>query len=101
VVKDLAAFKAKYGSTLPVAGQYSGSLANDGERIALVDAIGRTIHNFRYRDDWYDSTDGGGYSLTIVDPANPDLETWSQQAAWRASTQKNGSPGATDVALNQ
>ncbi len=97
VVKDIAAFKAKYGSTLPVAGQYSGSLANDGERIELVDAIGRTIHDFRYEDDWHDSTDGDGYSLTIIDPANPDPTRWSQQTAWRPSARKNGSPGVADA----
>jgi len=97
VVKDLAAFKAKYGSSLPIAGQYSGSLANSGERIELVDALGTTIHNFRYEDDWYDSADGDGYSLTIINPANPDLDTWSQQTAWRASAQRNGSPGKADA----
>ena len=97
VVKDTAAFKAKYGSSLPIAGQYSGSLANDGERIELVDAIGTTIHDFRYEDDWYTRTDGDGYSLTIVNPSNPDLETWSQRSVWRASTQKNGSPGKGDT----
>ena len=31
VVKDLAAFQAKYGSKLPVVGQYTGSLDNAGE----------------------------------------------------------------------
>ena len=97
VVKDTAAFQAKYGSTLPIAGQYSGSLANDGERIELVDAIGIAIHDFRYEDDWYDRTDGGGYSLTIIDPANADLATWSQQTAWRSSTRPNGSPGKADT----
>ncbi len=97
VVKDTTAFTAKYSSTLPVAGQYTGSLANDGERIEMVDAIGATIHNFRYEDAWYDRTDGDGYSLTIVNPANPDLETWSQQTAWHASTHKNGSPGTGDA----
>jgi len=97
VVKDIAAFQAKYGSTPPIAGQYSGSLANDGERIELADAIGRTIHSFRYEDDWYDRTDGEGYSLTIIDPTNPDLEQWSQPTAWRASTKKNGSPGTVDM----
>ena len=44
MVKDPAAFKAKYGQSPPVAGQYSGRLANDGERIELVDAVGTTIH---------------------------------------------------------
>lgn len=96
VVKDLAAFQAKYGDGLPVAGQYVGSLANNGERIELVDAVGTTIHNFAYDDAWYDTTDGDGYSLTIVNAADPDPATWSQPAAWRASSKKNGSPGATD-----
>ena len=40
VVKDLAAFQAKYGPKLPVVGQYAGSLDNAGERIELVDAAG-------------------------------------------------------------
>jgi hypothetical protein len=101
VVRDIAAFQAKYGwvSNPPVqiAGQYSGSLANDGERIELVDAIGTTIQDFRYEDDWYDNTDGGGYSLVIVDPASADLGQWSQQTGWRASTKKDGSPGAADT----
>jgi hypothetical protein len=81
---------------LPVGGQYTGSLANNGETIKLVDARGQTIQNFKYADDWYPRTDGDGYSLTIIDPANPDLATWSQKAAWRASTRSGGSPGAAD-----
>jgi hypothetical protein len=96
VVKDRAAFEAKYGPGLPVAGQYLGSLANEGERIELLDAAGRTIHNFKYDDDWYDRTDGPGYSLTIVDPTHPDVEAWSQKDAWRPSTQMHGSPGGAD-----
>jgi hypothetical protein len=96
VVKDPAAFQVKYGSNLPVAGAYSGSLANGGETLELVDAIGRTIQRFKYADDWYPRTDGDGYSLTVVDPANPDLTTWSQKAAWRASTHPGGSPGTAD-----
>ncbi|MGE5296343.1 MAG: FN3 associated domain-containing protein, partial [Solirubrobacterales bacterium] len=96
VVKDVAAFEARYGSGLPVAGQYSGSLANDGERIVLVDAIGRTIHDFKYRDDWYDATDGGGASLTIVDPIPADLTRWSEKDAWVPSARTGGSPGVFD-----
>ena len=68
VVKDLAAFEATYGPGLPVAGQYAGSLDNAGEHVELRDAAGRTIHSFRYRDDWYDQTDGEGFSLTLTDP---------------------------------
>jgi hypothetical protein len=97
VVKDAAAFQARYGSELPVAGEYSGSLANDGETITLLDAASRTIQSFRYDDKWHDRTDGKGYSLTLTDPTNPDLESWSRKSAWRASTRTGGSPGAPDA----
>jgi len=93
VVKDAVAFEAKYGPDLPVAGQYTGSLANDGERIELVDAIGETIQNFKYEDNWYDETDGYGYSLVSVNPALADSEQLSQKNSWRASAYMDGSPG--------
>ncbi len=96
VVKDIVAFEAKYGPGLPIAGEYAGSLANEGERIELMDAIGRTVQSFTYEDDWYNRTDGQGYSLTSVDPTQPDPDQWSQQTGWRESTHVNGSPGAPD-----
>ena len=93
VVKDYVAFEAKYGPGLPIAGQYTGSLANDGERIELVDAIGETIQNFKYEDNWYDVSDGQGYSLVSVNPALADSEQWSQKDAWHTSAYIDGSPG--------
>jgi hypothetical protein len=98
VVRDLAAFEARYGPDLPVAGQYTGSLNNAGEQIELQDAAGWTIHSFRYRDDWYDSTDGGGFSLTAADPVATDPNALDNRAAWRPSTVRGGSPGAGDMA---
>ena len=92
VVRDSAAFEAKYGPGLPVVGQYTGSLNNAGERIELQDAAGRTIHSFEYRDDWYDSTDGGGFSLTVRTPATVDPNALSDSANWRPSTHSGGSP---------
>jgi hypothetical protein len=100
VVKDSIAFETKYGPDLPVAGQYTGSLANDGERIELVDAIGETIQNFKYEDNWYDETDGYGCSLISVNPALADSEQWSQKNAWRASAYIGGSPGDLDTDEN-
>ncbi|MHC4749321.1 MAG: chitobiase/beta-hexosaminidase C-terminal domain-containing protein [Planctomycetota bacterium] len=61
VVRDIEAFTAQYGIGYKIVGQYSGSLNNGGERIELEDAVGRTILNFRYRDGWYDITDGMGF----------------------------------------
>lgn len=93
VVKDRDAFSARYGSGLPVAGEYSGSLSNAGERIELQDALGATIQTFSYEDSWYGNTDGKGYSLIAEDPRSTDPNEWSNKAAWRVSTELGGSPG--------
>ena len=50
VVQDREAFEAKHGTEVNIAGQYTGIL-NPGEKIRLEDAIGRTIHDFTYKDD--------------------------------------------------
>jgi hypothetical protein len=96
VVKDRRAFETRYGPGLPVAGEYSGSLSNAGERIELQDALGTTIQAFAYEDTWYAATDGQGYSLTANDPVATDPNGWSQKAAWRPSTSRGGSPGRAD-----
>ena len=93
IVRDLAIFTSIYGSDHPVAGVYSGKLANSGERLTLVDALGQTIQDFEYSDDWYKSTDGDGYSLTAVDPAHTDPNDYSNAEAWKASSSQGGSPG--------
>ena len=93
VVQDKSAFEARYGTQINIAGQYSGRLANGGERIQLEDAIGQTILDFSYKDGWYDGTDGQGYSLVIIDPFNPDPASWDDKDSWRAGTNIGGSPG--------
>ncbi|KPK40166.1 MAG: hypothetical protein AMJ65_10865, partial [Phycisphaerae bacterium SG8_4] len=97
VVRDTDVFVAHYGPGLRIAGQYLGSLDNAGERIVLRDAAGRTILNFKYADDWYEMTDGTGFSLTIRDPAGADLGLWDVKSGWRPSAAAGGSPGFDDV----
>jgi len=99
VVKDEAVFKAKYGTGRYIAGQYTGSLDNGGERIRLEDAIGTMIADFRYSDGWRETTDGEGYSLTIINPTEPDPNSWSLKDCWRPSAYINGSPGWDDSGL--
>jgi hypothetical protein len=94
--KDIAAFEARYGAGFNIAGEYTGSLSNGGERIRLEDAAGQVIHDFRFDDDWYDSTDGSGYSLTVRDPATVDPNGLGNKSAWRPSTHVGGSPGFDD-----
>jgi len=76
VVKDISVFTSRYGIDFNIAGQYSGSLDNRGERIELKDAAGRTIHDFNYKNGWYNITDGLGFSLTVKDPTGTDPNNW-------------------------
>ena len=90
MVKDTAAFAARYGTTVNIAGQYSGSLANGGERIRLQDAVGQMILDFEYKDGWLALTDGQGYCLAIIDASEPDLNSWSRKDSWYASLPSPG-----------
>ena len=96
VVENTEAFEARYGLGLPIAGQYDGSLANGGERLELHDAGGRMIQSLRFRDNWYDLTDGRGYSLTLREPAEVASDTIDDEQAWRPSVDAGGSPGFDD-----
>jgi hypothetical protein len=96
LVRDLAAFAAVYGDKLPVVGQYAGSLDNAGEKIELLDAVGQIIQSFEYEDNWFDLTDGMGFSLTMRDPRTGDP---GSKNAWRPSALAGGSPGTDDNGL--
>ncbi len=95
VVKNIAAFTARYGGGFNIAGEYSGQLDNAGEKLQLDDAVGEKILEFTYDNAWYRITDGFGFSLVIRDPAAA-WDTWSLGASWRPSAQLYGSPGADD-----
>jgi len=97
VVKDQAAFVARYGGGINISGEYAASLSNGGERVEIADAIGKEILNFRYEDGWYDITDGTGFSLTIKDPPNTEPDAWDEKSSWRPSAVIGGSPGWDDT----
>ena len=99
VVRNAAAFAARYGSALNIAGQYVGILDNAGETLRLEDAVGEKILEFAYDNQWYPITDGLGFSLVIVNE-NAPWDTWGNKASWRASSEVNGSPGAADPTPN-
>ena len=91
VVSNPTAFAARYGTSVPVAGQYVGRLDNGGERLRLLDGSGEEVLDFEYRD-WHPAADGGGFAMEVVDEqATPD--TWSDKAQWRAGTTQGGTPG--------
>ena len=98
VVNDLAAFEARYGTGIHVAGQYSGNLANSGETLRLLDANGSTIQQFTYDDDpaagWPDTPDAGGPSLVVLDTDGD----YNDPLNWAASTTTHGTPGTGEAA---
>src|SRR5205814_3954766 len=72
VVKNRAAFQSRYGTLLPIAGEYvginDGNLSNGGEVISIAGPVGEPLISFEYKDGWYPITDGGGYSLVVRSP---------------------------------
>ncbi|MFN0080153.1 MAG: autotransporter-associated beta strand repeat-containing protein [Prosthecobacter sp.] len=97
IVDNPIAFAIRYGSSIPIAGNYSGSLDNGGEYLALHDSSLTLIHDLTYDDiaPWPLAPDGTGPSLVLINPStnpNPALA-----ANWRASYSSKGSPGTEDV----
>ncbi|WP_353568378.1 lamin tail domain-containing protein [Haloferula sargassicola] len=94
VVKSLAAFEERYGTGLPVAGEWdpTQNLSNGGEQIKLSYGAGVTIHDFEYDDKapWPTEPDGDGPAMVLVDPYSaPDH---SLPESW---TSAPGSPGTS------
>jgi hypothetical protein len=107
VVKNLAAFKARYAdwASMKIAGEFQTThsfpvktLANGGEKVTLEDGLGRRIVSFTYSDGrgWPLAAAGPGHSLVPLvtdDQAGGGLDG---SVSWRASAFRDGSPGAAD-----
>ncbi len=95
VVRSIPHFTERYGSGLPVAGEFVGVLDNAGENIQIDDATNEKILDFTYDNAWYPVTDGPGASLVIKNDA-ADWHTWDLAESWRPSAFDFGSPGQAD-----
>jgi len=98
LIRDRAAFEARYGVPSVQSFEYTGRLSNDGEQILIVGADGQPIQDFTYNDQapWPTSADGDGSSLVLINPtANP---THNDSTSWAASRAIGGSPGAEEPA---
>ncbi len=94
VAKDAAALAAKWPEQAGrIVGNFSGSLSNSGERVALLDAAGNPAAEVNYLTGgaWPELPDGGGSSLELRD-ARADL---SNGASWAASKPLAGSDWQT------
>ena len=99
VVANLGAFQRRYGHSCDalLAGVYGGNLANNGERLLLVDTNNVTVRDFAYDDfsPWPEAADGNGPSLLLADPAsNPDHAV---SANWTVSALPGGSPSGAPL----
>ena len=99
VVRDLAGFAALYDTNaLLVAGEYGGSLANGGERLAFAGAYGEEVLSLTYDDTrgWPLAADGAGHALVPLSLDGQDTGALNHGRNWRAGTYMHGSPGAAD-----
>jgi spore coat protein CotH len=97
LVRNVAAFQSRYGTSIAIGGTFNNLIGNTGENIevSLPAPLTGRILDFRYADTWYPSTDGGGRSLVIRDSLG-DTDLWDLASGWRASYFPDGTPGSTD-----
>jgi hypothetical protein len=79
-----------------IGGVFSGRLDNGGEKIVLIGGV-KSVFEIEYQSNgfWPSLADGLGYSLVTVDENDPgDQNDFND---WRASSNKNGSPGKEDA----
>ena len=95
---DPAAFRAAHGlpGAVRVYGPWTGTLANEGERLNLRNKNGALMCTVRYNDrhPWPVEADGGGHSL-ILKNNNFAIDDYRQ---WGASNTVGGTPGSGEPA---
>ncbi len=112
VAEDTNAFRARYQdpsspwyrADLVVAGVWAGSLANEGETVAVAASNGTVLVSIPYGTggDWPERADGDGSSLElrVLPPAMNDGASvaayMAQGRNWTSSSRYHGSPGRFD-----
>ncbi len=112
IAADVAKFHAAYpGFAGTVLGPWTGTLANGGEQVQMVDATGVTVDDVTYADEgcwatrvrsalsfghrgweWEKLHDGGGHTLAKVVAAGAAREGQN----WKGSPAAGGTPGAAN-----
>ncbi|BET69448.1 hypothetical protein ASA1KI_43660 [Opitutales bacterium ASA1] len=96
VCKKRSTFLARYpdAEVALASGNFSGSLDNSGETLALTLPEPWDVHilRFRYESDWYPLSSDSGYSLVVRSPGSTAARDWSESWAWNASSAVGGDP---------
>ena len=97
VVANPEAFSSRYPNPqIRIAGQFTGSLNNGGDRITLVGPLQEPIQDFTYQPSWYRATDGLGFALVTTADTNPD-SVLSSRSGWAPGSSLNGTPGQPET----
>src|SRR5690606_26500296 len=97
LVENLVAFETRYdATTIAIAGEYSGRLANSGETLRIVGRYGEGLIGVAYGGPWRETV-GGGYSVEPVDRGAPRT-VFVDPASWRAGAALFGTPGFVEGA---
>lgn len=94
VVRNRAAFLSRYGLSPAIAGEFTGNLDDNTDRLIVLGPLQEPILDFEYDSDWYPMTDGCGFSLVAVDETS--VQGWGTKQNWRSSAAQNGTPGAAN-----
>lgn len=81
-----------YGNVVAVPSLSTSAITNAGTTLTIKDNNGQLIHQVTYSDQWYNDVNkaAGGWSLEMIDPANP----CAGAANWTASNNPDGgTPG--------
>jgi hypothetical protein len=75
-------------------GPFSRALANEGERIDLVNNAHRRIDSVAYgvEEPWPVGSDGSGFTLAKIDPDAPS----DRAESWTVSAERGGTPGRSN-----
>ena len=97
LARSPSTFSTRYPEVASLSTGYTGKLANEGERVTLHAADGRTLVSVAYGTvaPWPVEPAAAGHSLV---PVNPDENPAPDDpGSWRASTLALGSPGHDDL----
>jgi hypothetical protein len=106
VVRNRAAFTNRYPSVANIAASnFTGSLANGGEKVTLKSFDGTTIFSVTYMTDtpWPSWPDGHGSSLQLrgYDSSPDDGTNWCASALLHGTPGSAGVRAAADVVINE
>lgn len=101
IVRDQAAFQARYGSSARIIGVFTSGLTDDGEELYIVDlnvTPSERVTRFTFGSSglWPKLARGNGTTLELIDP-NTSNSLLSKWYSWRNSTEYGGSPGRVGV----